>query len=259
MDRIIDGKDISSLLLYPDTAESPHDVLYYEFLGVRDGKWKLVKKDESMYELYDLVTDIGESNDMASLNPDKVAELRALLDAHIASVESDRRPRGEMEDLTPLSTNGMPSLANLLGLDYLDVHPEVPIRSDVIAKRIDDRDTATNYRGTWTEHTAGICFTDTCSVGTTPYASVTRTFNGSGVSWYGDKRVDHGIAHVYIDDLFMAEIDCYSPVPGAQQLFTKSDLIEGTHIIEIVRTENKHPSSSGYNIVHDYFETFSGP
>jgi beta-fructofuranosidase len=72
-------------------------------------------------------------------------------------------------------------------------------------------------------------------------------------------NVDLGIAHVYIDDVFVAEIDCYSPIGGAQQLFTKSDLTDGMHTIRIVRTDDKNPLSSGYNIVHDYFKRFWRP
>ena len=72
-------------------------------------------------------------------------------------------------------------------------------------------------------------------------------------------NVDLGIAYVYIDDELTAEIDCYSPIGGAQQLFTKSDLSDGTHTIRIVLSGEKNPLSMGYDVVHDYFQRFWVP
>jgi arylsulfatase A-like enzyme len=40
-DRIIDGYNISNILLGKAKAKSPHETLYYEKDGVRQGKWKL--------------------------------------------------------------------------------------------------------------------------------------------------------------------------------------------------------------------------
>ena len=43
-DRIIDGKDISDILLGKKYAQSPRQLHYYENEGIRKGDWKLVKK-----------------------------------------------------------------------------------------------------------------------------------------------------------------------------------------------------------------------
>ena len=87
-DRVIDGKDISSLLTNPK-AKTPHDVFFYYFENqleaVRSGKWKLILPHNRWKEpvpmgLYDLKKDIGEQNNLAAENPDIVKNLSALAD-----------------------------------------------------------------------------------------------------------------------------------------------------------------------------------
>jgi len=75
-DRVIDGKDITSLVLGEPGAKSPHEVFYYYFMSqlqaVRSGKWKLfLPMEERQYgwtrkrqvaeaELFNLETDPAE-------------------------------------------------------------------------------------------------------------------------------------------------------------------------------------------------------
>jgi arylsulfatase A-like enzyme len=86
-DRIIDGKDVRSLLLAEPGANSPHDAFFY-YLGdrlqaVRSGPWKLhVWRDgKAVQELYNLAADLGETRDVASEHPDIVRDLDARADA----------------------------------------------------------------------------------------------------------------------------------------------------------------------------------
>jgi arylsulfatase A-like enzyme len=99
----IDGLDISPLLLGEPGARSPHEAFYFyygtELRAVRAGRFKLllphrsdtlegapgsggqpgkyVKADVPL-ALYDLVADVAETTDVASLQPDVVARLQAL-------------------------------------------------------------------------------------------------------------------------------------------------------------------------------------
>ncbi len=82
--RIIDGKDISGLVL-KEGEKTPHRAFFY-YLGdsleaVRSGKWKLhaSKRGEQIEELYNLEDDIGESNNLYDRQPDRVSELEALM------------------------------------------------------------------------------------------------------------------------------------------------------------------------------------
>jgi len=122
-DRVIDGKDISDILLGKPGAKSPHDVLYYEIEGVRKGKWKLVRlpRPKGKIALYDLEADIGEKNDLSAKFPDKAAELNALLDAHAKALQKDRRPAAFVENPKPISVEGLPTLAEYLGQTDFEV------------------------------------------------------------------------------------------------------------------------------------------
>ena len=89
-DRVIDGHDISDILLGKNKAKSPHETLYYEKDGVRQGKWKLVRykvKADRFAELYDLEKDVGEQNDLSKKYPEKVVKLTEILDAHVHKID----------------------------------------------------------------------------------------------------------------------------------------------------------------------------
>ena len=92
VDRVIDGKDISGLLLSEEPRPTPHLAYYYYFMthlnAVRSGRWKLhVARMGGRYpdyepnpvlELYDLSSDIGETRNVADAFPGVVRQLQAL-------------------------------------------------------------------------------------------------------------------------------------------------------------------------------------
>ena len=55
--------------------------------AVRDGKWKIVAKENQPWELYDIDADRSELNDLAAKMPDKVKELSAKWDAYAARAD----------------------------------------------------------------------------------------------------------------------------------------------------------------------------
>jgi arylsulfatase A-like enzyme len=88
-DRRIDGIEQVGLLL--GERESGRDHFYYHDAGVRRGRWKYLKAEALFHgyaidpdrkkaeELYDLEADLGERINLAVQHPEKVAELRALM------------------------------------------------------------------------------------------------------------------------------------------------------------------------------------
>ena len=135
-DRIIDGHDVSKILLGRAKAKSPHETLYYEKDGVRQGKWKLVRykvKADRFAELYDLEKDLGEQNDLSKQYPEKVKALSEALDAHVSKIESEIRPAGLVENPKPLlaDSEGVPTL-----LEWR--RNRSPARPNVVLMFIDD-------------------------------------------------------------------------------------------------------------------------
>lgn len=128
-DRIIDGNDISDLLFGKPGARSPHDLLYYEADGVRQGKWKLVRI-KGVDELYDLEADLGEETDLSQQNPEKLLELAAILDAHILDLNRNPRPAAFVDNPKPLLTEAesVPTLEEYMGLTDLEVVEEIRVR-----------------------------------------------------------------------------------------------------------------------------------
>ncbi len=109
----IDGISITPTLLGRKSEQRHREFLYWEYpkhsfstkkyisgqlyQAVRKGKWKIVRhKTTEAFELYNLDKDIAEANDLASNNPDIVAELRA----HAEASHSPFLPQNE-PDLPP--------------------------------------------------------------------------------------------------------------------------------------------------------------
>ena len=108
-DRIIDGKDITDILMGKPGARSPHtEGFFYYFMSqlqaVRLGKWKLrlpltpeiggwtgKPKENSEARLYDLEADIGEKKNVAAEHPDVVAKLTALAEKARADIGDYQR------------------------------------------------------------------------------------------------------------------------------------------------------------------------
>jgi arylsulfatase A-like enzyme len=92
----IDGISFLPTLL-GQKQKQQHEYLYWEFheqggkMAVRMGNWKAVKLDidrnpVGITELYDLSTDIGETNDVASSHPDIVKRMEEIMkEAHTPS------------------------------------------------------------------------------------------------------------------------------------------------------------------------------
>ena len=76
-------------LLENRKGQKMHDFLYFEFQemggrqAVRKGPWKLVhmnlRSDHPFYELYNLASDPSEKHNLLSENPEKVAELKQIM------------------------------------------------------------------------------------------------------------------------------------------------------------------------------------
>ena len=114
-DRIIDGYNVSNILLGKNKAKSPHETLFYEKDGIRQGKWKLVRyrvKADRFTELYDLEKDLGERKDLSKQYPQKVKVMTEMLDAHIEKIEAGIRTAGLVENPKPLlaDSKGIPTL-----------------------------------------------------------------------------------------------------------------------------------------------------
>lgn len=106
-ERILDGKDVSSLL----TDDSPVPVrdthLYYggdsRLAAIRQGDWKLFlggkgpKETAPNNALYNLKEDLGETTDVSAAHPDIVSRLREEAARRDAEILAHKRPAGRID------------------------------------------------------------------------------------------------------------------------------------------------------------------
>ncbi|MEM9109345.1 MAG: sulfatase [Planctomycetota bacterium] len=128
-DRTIDGKDVLDVLLGKPNTESPHEILYYETEGVRRGDWKLVQYAVNgkgiIKELYNLKTDLGERQNLATQHPAILTELSELLALHAARIAGDTRPAGFVKNAKPIlaEPGDLPRLRDYMGLPHTTAPP----------------------------------------------------------------------------------------------------------------------------------------
>jgi len=116
-DKIIDGKDISDLML-GKIDKSPRDTFCYykqnSVEAIRHKNWKLhIKKDdEKIYELYDLKADIGEKNNVYEEHPEITNKLFEMIkefqndlgDEYEKITGENIRPIGKVQNPKPLTS-----------------------------------------------------------------------------------------------------------------------------------------------------------
>ena len=113
-DRILDGRDIGSLMFGRSEADKPHDVFYFfggrrGSLGppilraIREEKWKLhfarrqgAAGPMRAIELYDLEDDIGESFNLLSQHPKVAKSMRIRAEEFVNQLSSEMRPIGRV-------------------------------------------------------------------------------------------------------------------------------------------------------------------
>src|SRR5262249_36929265 len=100
-----------------EVTTAPHEALYWRFgpqKAVRRGKWKLVDwrdfetKRESGWQLYDLAKDVGEKIDLATAEPQTVADLSATWEKWNKRNRAPFWHGGQTEDPTVTDRKGKP-------------------------------------------------------------------------------------------------------------------------------------------------------
>jgi arylsulfatase A len=91
-DRVLDGHDPTETL--KGTSPSRHEYLFFEYKkcsAVRSGRWKIVRlRPEQPFELYDLLTDIGETRNVAEKEPETLSRLSQAFEAWRAEFRADQ-------------------------------------------------------------------------------------------------------------------------------------------------------------------------
>lgn len=89
-DIVLDGRDPTSMLA--GKTGSPHEALFFRygrFDAIRRGRYKLIRENRNgSWQLYDLSSDVSETNDLSAQNPELAAAMRQQFERWLRDVET---------------------------------------------------------------------------------------------------------------------------------------------------------------------------
>ena len=117
-----------------------------------------------------------------------------------------------------------------------------------VGTRFEETDGSVTYTGDWWQGNRNKAWSmGTIAVSNTAGARATFSFSGTSVRWIGCRKFTMGIANVYLDGVFVTEIDTYAPLPaeGYQDtIFEATGLASGSHTLTIEATGRQNPAAS---------------
>ena len=121
---------------------------------------------------------------------------------------------------------------------------------------LQETDPDLSVTGAWAQENSGIAWSaGDAGVASTAGAQATLSFRGTAIAWRGYRGPDAGIARVYVDGAFAAEVDLYAPTHFVQDVvYTASGLADGMHTFTVEATGLRHPSASAARVVVDAFD-----
>ncbi|HHW00211.1 MAG TPA: hypothetical protein GXX36_11720 [Clostridiaceae bacterium] len=130
-------------------------------------------------------------------------------------------------------------------------------KSDLsLVTKIDGQNKAVTYSGAWNDYfdsNLNTWYMGTDKWTSSPGAYFECSFRGTNIYYYGSKASDNGKADIYIDGVYQATIDTYSPTfLKSVLLWSKTGLSPGNHTIKVVIRNDKNQLSTGYNKDLDY-------
>jgi hypothetical protein len=162
---------------------------------------------------------------------------------HTIAVESTGRRNPDAQDYAVV-------------VDAFDVSPGLP--PPVTGTRYEDNSSSATFTPGWTQgDTSQTWSGGTAAVSSGVGESATFSFAGTAVHWIGKRGTDMGIARVYLDGVFQAQVDTYftSTIKGV--VYSVTGLAPGTHRLEIEVTGLRNAQASGHAIAVDAFDVRS--
>jgi hypothetical protein len=124
------------------------------------------------------------------------------------------------------------------------------------SKRFEDTDPSVVYTGPgWRPDVYAALSNGQATDSDQAGAQATFTFTGTSVSWIGGRWVEEGIAQVFLDGSFVAQVDTYSKTKEVQvPLFTALNLANTSHTLTIAPTGQKNVASELAFVIVDAFD-----
>jgi hypothetical protein len=195
-----------------------------------------------------------------------VAAVWFLLDGAALGAEVTTAPYAVAWDTTTVAT-GSHSLAAVArdAAGNTTTSGAVTVTVSQTATRFEDTDLSIVYTdgvtapgqpaGWWHGSRSRTWSNKTASFNRSQGAQARFSFTGTTVRWIGFLAPWAGIARVYVDDVFVTELDLYQPAEQTQAVvFSRTGLTYGPHSVTVESTGRKNASSVDYAVVVDAFD-----
>jgi Bacterial Ig domain len=121
--------------------------------------------------------------------------------------------------------------------------------------RFEETDPAIAYTSGWSPDGSRSWSGGSAAFSTTPGAQATFTFTGPSVTWIGGRAPGTGIARVFVDGAFLAEVDTYSKTEEIRvSMFTASGLANTSHTLTVEVTGQQNAAATAAFIIVDAFD-----
>src|SRR5688572_4872334 len=128
----------------------------------------------------------------------------------------------------------------------------------IVETVVDDRNPLIKYNPAWSPFTGTVYQDGTAQYTTALNATAILQFTGIRIEYWAEKRFNHGIAAVKIDNGPEVMVDLYNPrTTNVKEMVFSQNLTQGPHTFLIRMTGNKNPAASENNIVLDYLKYYS--
>ena len=171
--------------------------------------------------------------------------------AHTMTVESTGRKHGGDQ-----CTGSDCAIDYAVFVDAFDVTGGTP--PPVAGTRTEETAGSVSYTGAWTQDDRGKAWSGgTAATAAAAGARATFSFAGTSISWIGLRGPQTGIANVYLDGAFQAQIDTFYPTDVQAAIYSATDLAPARHTVTIESTGMRNAAATASLIAVDAFDVQS--
>lgn len=193
-----------------------------------------------------------------------VAGVRFFVDGLAMETEDTKRPYGVGWDTTTVADGphalttvardaaGNTTTSTTVSVTVSNAAPPPP----PIVTRVEETAPAIVYSGGWIpDSTYGPWSGGTATYTVEAGAQARFTFNGTGVSWIGYRGRYGGVVRVFLDGVFVAEVDAYSATEEVSvAVYSATGLTPGDHSLMVELTGARNPSAINSEMAVDAFD-----
>jgi hypothetical protein len=142
------------------------------------------------------------------------------------------------------------------GTDGKDIGADIDAIEAAMATRFEDTSPSATYTAGWIQDSTSRAWSgSTAAISATAGVRATFAFTGTSVSWVGFRGPQTGIARVFLDGAFVAEVDTFSTTEEVRNVvFKATGLADAGHALTLEVTGLKNAASTNVFIVVDAFD-----